>query len=256
MIKMEAQLDKVVKTIQELTITIDGFEAKLDKFELKYETLNEKFNEQAERITDLKHQIDDKADQEDYDKLLKKINKLEKEALMHESYSKRLNLLIHGLKEKKSTKNETKLETCEIFFDFLLNGLQLDPTKIQLVNIHRLPRHPVSRSGKRVTRPIIIKLANAMDKQTIMANLKYLKPYNEALKRFDHEARTNYKTEKMKPKKVFVAEHLPQKFLEQKMNLMSKFKDAREAGNRTRWVVSNKFYCLFINDNKVDPSSR
>ena len=47
-------------------------EAKLDKFELKYETLNEKFNEQAERMTDLKHQIDDKADQEDYDKLLKK----------------------------------------------------------------------------------------------------------------------------------------------------------------------------------------
>ena len=48
--------------------------------------LNEKFDEQAERITDLKHQLDDKADQEDYDKLLKKFDKLEKEALMRESY--------------------------------------------------------------------------------------------------------------------------------------------------------------------------
>ena len=95
-----------------------------------------------------------------------------------------------------------------------------------------------------------------MDKQTITANQKHLKPYNEALKRFDHEARTNYKTETMKPKKVFVAEHLPQKFYEQKMNLMSKFKEVRKAGYRTRWVVSNGSYCLFINDNKVDPSSR
>ena len=253
---MEAKLDKALKAIQKLTTRIDCLEAELDKFELKYETLNEKFNEQAERITDLKHQIDDKADQEDYDKLLKKIDKLEKEALMRESYSKRLNLLIHGLKEKESTENETKLETCEIFNDFLLNGLQVDPTKIQLVDIHRLPQHPVSRSGKRVTQSIIIKLANAMDKQTIMANLKHLKPYNEALKRFDHEARTNYKTETMKPKKVFVAEHLPQKFYEQKMNLMSKFKEAREAADRTRWGVSNGSYCLFKNDNKVDPSSR
>ena len=60
----------------------------------------------------------------------------------------------------------------------------------------------------------------------------------------------------MKPKKVFVAKHLPQKLYEQKMNLMSKFKEAREAGDRTRWEVSNGSYCLFINDNKVDPSSR
>ena len=128
---------------------------------------------------------------------------------MRESCSRRLNLLIHGLKEKKSIDNETKLETCEIFTDFLSNGLQVDPTKIQLVDIHRLPQPPVSRNGKRVTRPIIIKLANAMDKQIIMANLKHLKLYNEALKRFDHETRTNYKIETMKPKKVFVAEHLP-----------------------------------------------
>ena len=95
-----------------------------------------------------------------------------------------------------------------------------------------------------------------MDKQIIMANLRHLKPYNEALKRFDHETRTNYKAETIKPKKVFVAEHFRQKFYEQKMNLMSKFKEARKAGDRTRWGVSNGSYCLFINDNKVDPSSR
>ena len=94
-----------------------------------------------------------------------------------------------------------------------------------------------------------------MDKQTIMANLKHLKPYNEGLKRFDHEARTNYKTETMKLKKVFVSEHLPQKFYEQKMNLMSKFKEAREAVDRTRWGISYGSYCLFINDNKVNPCS-
>ena len=72
MMKMEAKLDKALKAIQELTNRIDCLEAKLDKFKVTYKTLNEKFNEQAERIADLKHQIDDKADQEDYDKLLKK----------------------------------------------------------------------------------------------------------------------------------------------------------------------------------------
>ena len=51
--------------------------------------------------------------------------------------------------------------------------------------------------------------------------------------------------------KVFVAKHLSQKFHEQKMNLMPKFKEAREAGDRIRWGVSNGSYCLFINDNKL-----
>ena len=89
----------------------------------------------------------------------------------------------------------------------------------------------MSIRGRRVTRPTILKLANAMDKQTILANLKHLKPYNEALKRFDLEAKTSYKTETMKPKKVFVTEHLPGKFYEQKMTLMSKFNKVREVGD-------------------------
>ena len=55
-----------------------------------------------------------------------------------------------------------------------------------------------------------------MDKQTIMANLKHLKPYHEALKRFDHEARTNYKTETMKPKKVLLQNTCRRNFINKK----------------------------------------
>ena len=40
-------------------------------------------------------------DQTDYYNLLKRIEDLEKEALLQEPYSKKLNLAIHGLKEKK-----------------------------------------------------------------------------------------------------------------------------------------------------------
>ena len=52
---------------------------------------------------------------------------------------------------------------------------------------------------------------------------------------------------------VFIADHFPRKFHEQKMNLMTEFKEARVAGDLTRWGISNGLYCLFINDKKVDP---
>ena len=105
---------------------------------------------------------------------------LRKEAPQHEFYSKRLNLLIHGLDETTNTVWESKAETLATFNSFLKEGLDLDPDSITLVDAHRLPQRPIVKHGRRITRTIIIKLANALDKKKIMTNLKRLKTYNEA----------------------------------------------------------------------------
>ena len=79
---MEAKLDKVLSVIQALTNRIDSLESKLSNFEHKYDTLNEKILEQDETITVLENLIKKKVDQADYFNLLKRIEDLEKEALV------------------------------------------------------------------------------------------------------------------------------------------------------------------------------
>ena len=76
---------------------------------------------------------------------------------------------------------KTNTETREIFDNFVVEGLQLDPEKISLVDIHRLPQHQITKNAKRVTRPMIIKLANALDKHYIMKTVTNLKTYNKSL---------------------------------------------------------------------------
>ena len=85
-----------------------------------------------------------------------------------------------------------------------------------------------------------------------MKNIKHLKIYNESLNQIILESGTSFRAKSMTKSNVFIADHLPQKLYEQKINLMTRFKEARIAGDRTRWGISNGLYCLFINDKKVD----
>ena len=87
---------------------------------------------------------------------------------MREAYEKRLNILIHGLPEKDNAW-ETREKTRIVFDNFLREGLKLDPSTVNLDDIHRLPQGP-HRTGK--IRPIIIKMATNMDKQKIYSSLK------------------------------------------------------------------------------------
>ena len=79
----------------------------------------------------------------------------------------------------------------------------MHPDDVEIEEILRLPQRPVIKDGKKVIRPIIIKLANATTKQNIFGNLKRLKAYN-TVKKFEG-----------KPLR-FVTDHLPKKFLKQK----------------------------------------
>jgi len=246
---MEAKLDAVLTALKILTERIESLEYKFDNFENKFEKLNKKTEEQDDRITELEVAVQAKVGYKEYYELLGRIETLEKEALQWESYSKRLNLLIHGLNGKEDSNIwETKEQTTKIFNDFMIKGLQLDPATIPLIDIHRLPQHPIQKHDKAVTRPIIIKLANTMDKQTILKNLKNLKDYNN-----DRKLQFELSSCREKAQQVYITEHLPKIFYYQKKKLNSKFKEARKAGNKTRWGISNGCYCLFINDNKVTP---
>ena len=63
--------------------------------------------------------------------------------LVNEDYSKRLNLLIHGLDENKAWKK--KETTLLIFKNFLHEGLDLNLQHTNIIDIHQLPQRPTSK---------------------------------------------------------------------------------------------------------------
>ena len=65
---------------------------------------------------------------------------------MQEFYNKRLNILVHGLKEDDNKVWKTIEETIAKFIKIVRDGLKIeDSDEIEYVNIHRLPQHPMSR---------------------------------------------------------------------------------------------------------------
>ena len=81
---------------------------------------------------------------------------------MKESYDKRLNILIHGIQENNNNVWEKTEKTIEKFI--LKNDLKINPNKIMLSDIHRLPQQPITKNGRPVHRPIIVKLLTIHDK--------------------------------------------------------------------------------------------
>ena len=104
---------------------------------------------------------------------------------MKDLYSKRLNVLIRGLKEapaKPGEENlgESRADTLIIFRRFLSEGLQIvEPSSISLVDIYRFPqRQSQVEFGKIKAIPMIVKLATQDDKNRIYQLLQFLKFYN------------------------------------------------------------------------------
>ena len=113
------------------------------------------------------------------------MKQLKIDAVMKDSYSKRLYVLIYWLKKapaKPGEENlgESRADTLMIFRRFLSEGLQIvEPSSISLVDIHRLPqRSSPIEFGKTKARPITVKLATQDYKNRIYQSLKFLKFYN------------------------------------------------------------------------------
>ena len=117
-----------------------------------------------------------------------------------ELYDKRFNIIIHGLGENLTSPQEKHEKPVSNSHEFMTKGLKIvEPSSIHLVDIHQMLQSPVYKNGKKVNRPIIIKLINAADKRLIFNNLKFLKSYNALLR----ERNLN---------PVYITEHFPKKF--------------------------------------------
>ena len=130
--------------------------------DLKYqfEILQEKaadcklINSQQSEITRLTGQV------EGYLQLIKR------EQLSRGTYSKRFNLLVHGIDEEKNNAWETKSTTEIKLNKFLIEGLNIENVDdLQIFDLHRLPQHPLYRNKTKVNRSIIFKLASNYGKQ-------------------------------------------------------------------------------------------
>ena len=111
---------------------------------------------------------------------------------------------MHGLEENPDNDWETRTQTNSIFRNFLTEALQLEKANdLKMVDVHRLPQHPLKTNGVKVNRQIIFKLASNNDKIMIMQRPKFLKTYNQD-------------REKDLKSQAFVTEHLPNELYQQK----------------------------------------
>ena len=164
MSRKDNKFDAILSAIEKLNEKVDRIEDKMDNFETRLSQVESMLNERVEKETVIVPTIVN-----NFEKLKDRVHALEiinqqaqNENIMRDSYSKRMNLLIHGLDES-SEAWESKSRTRDTLSKIFSDGLQLDFNHISLVNYHRLPQRPIFKRGKKITRPVIIKFANVFD---------------------------------------------------------------------------------------------
>ena len=168
--------------------------------------------------------------------ILESRNENRKKLLRNEMYNKRLNILIHGLEENTRCTGETKETTEKMVYNFLNEALGIDNLKtIKFADVHRLPQHPVYRAGKKMNRPVIIKLTNSFDKHLIFKSLKNLKLYTD-----------NWNVKPKSQHYTYITEHLPRELQLQKKRLLPLYKKVRQEGKKTTWKIMGDEYQLYI----------
>ena len=137
---------------------------------------------------------------------MKQQNEATKASLKNELYSKRVNVIFHGIDEDPANVWETRKQSKKILKSLLVNQLKIEHgNDFEFSDVHRLPQHRFYKNGNRITRPIIVKLTNMWDKKTIYRSSRTFKSVNE--------------TRILANKSViFVSDHLPQELQDQKKN--------------------------------------
>ena len=176
MAKMNVKLDKILHSVENLTLRIHKLEKTISNYGERLDELKCKLNTKFEEID---FRLEDEAETSELEILQAKlatteetIKEQERTAVMPESYEKRLNILIHGIPEPNNNVWENSLQTLAAIQNFMKDGLLIsDPLTIPLADYHRLPQRPVFRDGRKVTGPIIIKLTTAPDIKRIFSGL-------------------------------------------------------------------------------------
>ena len=246
---MEAKLDQIIALVTNLNEKFEALDTKVENLTKKMDNFEERMNKKLALVD---NELQSKASIALCNELQDKISSLEgeldvfytglkKNALMKESYEKRLNIMVHGIREAESPW-EKREESRALFQKFMKDGLQIeDPDAITIVDVHRIPQRPKFDSGKRVCRPLIVKLNTILDKNTIFAHVKNLKVFNE----------TRNSTLLHDNKSAYISDHLPREFVLQKKKLYPQFKAARAKNHKPYWRIEDGSYNLYINNTKV-----
>ena len=267
--EISTKLDKIITKMDNIADRLSNVEVSVATLKSSLSIIEDEFEDRCKKIKN----IDDKVTNVDLNEVIGRVNDLEQcsshrdcklenltqklndfvhfinmkeqknksNKIMQELYSKRLNLLIHGLKENEMYEFESRNETYALFTKFLQEALGLGPDSIQLADIHQLPQHTIFKNGKRTTRPIIIKLSSVFNKNIILKSWKKLKSYNLKLSSnmgddFEY---------------VYVTEHLLKNLQLQKKRLLPAFKQAKSERKRAIWQIENAEYRLYVEGRKV-----
>ena len=222
--------EELLKDVAEKLSGIVRIESKLDTLR---EYVDGELQSANERITELEER---NANLEEKIQAIEK--KYSKEQVLADLYSKRLNLIVHGI--PGSTAWETRENSLEIVKSFLKNDLKIEKD-IDIIDAHRLKTSSSNdtrklRSSIPKHKPLIFKLANQFDKDRIWTNLKNLKPSSPMTKQ-----------------SIYVTNHLPAAMIKQKSSLYKKFKEARSLKKKVNWKIdfTSDDYCLYIEGNEL-----
>ena len=188
---LENKIDLALQKLSSIEERMNSFDQKFSDFSLRLEELEAKCDNRNEEVNNL---LSAKVDLTTFQQLKDKLTALEnfksnyeKAQITQESHDKMLNILIHGIKENSDSPWEKHQESWDKYHDFLKNGLHMeDPDAVEVVDIHRLPQHPVQRFGRNVVRPIIVNLLTMQDKTLIFNSANHPKAYNS--KRISEDA--------------------------------------------------------------------
>ena len=81
------------------------------------------------------------------------------------------------------------------------------------------------------------------DKRAIFSSIKNLPTYNTTLSCQDDSP--------IQSRRVYITEHLPMAFIDQRNRLLPTFKKAKLLKKNTSWRIVGGDYCLFVNGVKI-----
>ena len=166
-------------------------------------------------------------------KLENKLAEVDVKTVLQDMYTRRMNYLLLGAKEKQGTWKETNKECLEIVQKYLALMIP-DPDKIHIIDCHRLGKksNEVNSHGEPLCRPIIFKVRDMFEVRIIRDNLKNLSTF------FKDNPSEN---------KVHFRRHLPQKMYKQRQQLQPKFTELFRAGDEPKWeldMATAKFHIV------------
>ena len=159
-----------------MLLKLDELLEKVNIMEISIKIFNNRTSSVEQAVKDIKSEVNDmkrlKTSIEEVDKLKvqietfsnnfgKKLDNLytivqenqqrnSRENLKNEAYSKRFNILIHGLKEHDSGVWQTREKIEKIVREFFHNALNIKNSEnIKFADIHRMPKHSVLKNGKK-----------------------------------------------------------------------------------------------------------